>query len=637
LFKKTISSIATATLALSGAFALALPANPAAAVAVDSTFWDFGFGDPPSAKLGVVEFRDGNGDNVSLDDLEANLSVTLGFQLSAGEGYGDFKYRWQISQNVGCNHLAVDNGTLFDMPANGTISVPANLDVFYPRHAYLEVLKPNGSGQDVVVAKSGSFIVEGDAFNPGFACSPDIYVVSGVAGIVGGFEFDFSYPTGGAASLSTFTPSFQVVPFAAGSGAPASNPLFDPNGYTATTVCESGTCSVTSSILTASNQFDFAYRAEVEIVDGQMPFYSPWKVVTAAVTPLAAAAPDNGGGSGQAPPPGVPSFSDGIELEIVDEKVRVKRFGNWISGFGTNQLWVCNQPTTGSGTTQSRISNPPPTVFFSAPGKTCLGVGQNSPGDPIFGITAGLDFDVRSWRVNDFGAQRSYAELLERAGGESFVHFVLITETFASGSEYAFWSDSVSFLGQQSSSTGDVARMVPFTGPTLNTPAIPSGVRAGSALTIPGSNLSGVTKVEIGGLDAQVKVNSAGELEIVVPAGLASGTYDIVLTSSEGRVTVQSAITVSAGAGLGAAGESRPSTKRMDDSSAKVYFYGAVGAGKIQFLLNGREIAWVNATDASDRKLVDGYLVRTVTLEAGKNVIEVLVDGVQVRRTVYSN
>jgi hypothetical protein len=187
--------------------------------------------------------------------------------------------------------------------------------------------------------------------------------------------------------------------------------------------------------------------------------------------------------------------------------------------------------------------------------------------------------------------------------------------------------------------SGDVVRSAPavFTGPIVNTPAIPVGVTPGSKLTLTGSNLSGVTKVEIGGLDAQVKVNAAGELEIVVPAGLAAGTYDIVLTSSEGRVTVQSAITIRAGAGLGAAGESRPSTKRMDDSSAKVYFYGAVGAGKIQFMLNGREIAWVNATDASDRKLTDGYLVRTVTLEPGKNVIEVLVDGVQVRRTVYSN
>jgi hypothetical protein len=170
------------------------------------------------------------------------------------------------------------------------------------------------------------------------------------------------------------------------------------------------------------------------------------------------------------------------------------------------------------------------------------------------------------------------------------------------------------------------------------------------SVTIPGSNLSGVTKVEIGGLDAQVKVNSAGEIEIVVPAGLAAGTYDIVLTSSEGRVTVQSAITIRAGAGLGAAGESRPSTKRMDDSSAKIYFYGAVGAGKIQFYLNGVEVGWVRAIDETDpklRTLATGpsggpsvgkpYFVRTAQLERGrKNILEIYVEGERVRRVAYT-
>jgi hypothetical protein len=340
---------------------------------------------------------------------------------------------------------------------------------------------------------------------------------------------------------------------------------------------------------------------------------------------------------GFSPPPAAPSFSVGIELKVVNEKLEFASLGSWSSGTPSNFLFVCDQPTTGSGTTESRQQGVPPTSFFGVAGKNCLGVGENSPGAPISDLTSASKLDVKTWRVNDSGAQRSYAELLERAGGEAFVHFALQTETYANGLAYAFWSDSVSFLGQQSSATGDVARMVPFTGPTLNTPAIPSGVRAGSALTIPGSNLSGVTKVEIGGLDAQVKVNASGELEIVVPAGLAAGTYDIVLTSSEGRVTVQSAITIRAGAGLGAAGESRPSTKRIDSSSAKVYFYGAVGAGKVQILLNGKEVGWVNASDASDAKLRDGRFVRTLTLAAGKNVIQVLVDGKQVRRTVYTN
>jgi hypothetical protein len=129
-----------------------------------------------------------------------------------------------------------------------------------------------------------------------------------------------------------------------------------------------------------------------------------------------------------------------------------------------------------------------------------------------------------------------------------------------------------------------------------------------------------------------VKVTAAGELEIVVPSGLAAGVYDLVLTSSEGRVTVQGALTVAE-----AVGEARPSTRRYTEDSVKTYVYDVVGAGKVQILLNGKEVAWVNASEATDRKLRDGSFVRTLNLEPGKNVIEVLVDGVQVRRTVYSN
>jgi hypothetical protein len=44
----------------------------------------------------------------------------------------------------------------------------------------------------------------------------------------------------------------------------------------------------------------------------------------------------------------------------------------------------------------------------------------------------------------------------------------------------------------------------------------------------------------------------------------------------------------------------------------------------------------VNATDANDSKLFNGYLVRTVELAEGKNVIEVFVDGVRVDRKAYT-
>lgn len=70
-----------------------------------------------------------------------------------------------------------------------------------------------------------------------------------------------------------------------------------------------------------------------------------------------------------------------------------------------------------------------------------------------------------------------------------------------------------------------------------------------------------------------------------------------------------------------------------------------MGAGKVQFKFNGKEIAWVPAVDATDPKLrviTEGpmaganYLVRTVNLKAGKDLLEVYVDGVRTTRTAYS-
>lgn len=81
-------------------------------------------------------------------------------------------------------------------------------------------------------------------------------------------------------------------------------------------------------------------------------------------------------------------------------------------------------------------------------------------------------------------------------------------------------------------------------------------------------------------------------------------------------------------------------TKLQADGTAKMYAKNIVGAGKVQFFHNGKEIAWVRAADALNPKLraANGafYLVRTVELVAGKNVLEVYIDGERVRRTAYS-
>jgi len=81
-------------------------------------------------------------------------------------------------------------------------------------------------------------------------------------------------------------------------------------------------------------------------------------------------------------------------------------------------------------------------------------------------------------------------------------------------------------------------------------------------------------------------------------------------------------------------------TKRKADGYAKVYSKNVIGVGKVQFYLNGREIAWIRAVDETNPKLrtANGfhYLVRTVELELGKNVIEIYVDEDRVRRVAYT-
>jgi hypothetical protein len=74
----------------------------------------------------------------------------------------------------------------------------------------------------------------------------------------------------------------------------------------------------------------------------------------------------------------------------------------------------------------------------------------------------------------------------------------------------------------------------------------------------------------------------------------------------------------------------------MFDGTVNMYVRGAVGAGKITFHHNGREVAWIRAIDATDPKINIGQdgMVRTRTLVKGRNVFEIKVDGVTVVRRI---
>jgi hypothetical protein len=243
--------------------------------------------------------------------------------------------------------------------------------------------------------------------------------------------------------------------------------------------------------------------------------------------------------------------------------------------------------------------------------------------------------------VNATNLQTAYAS----TGNSVFVPYdptvhggyIALVSLATNGANTSYGVSTATQTHVDSASLAPAEATTPYTGPIVTPPAAVS-FRPGGKAVLPGSNLSGVSKVSVAGLDADVKINSAGELEITVPSSLKPGVYDLVIVSDSGTLTVQDGIRVAAGSSsVGATSEARPSTKLKEDNTVKVWVFDVVGAGKVQIKHNGKEIAWVNTTDSSDSKLTSGYLVRTVDLAPGKNVIEVFVDGVRVDRKAYSN
>jgi hypothetical protein len=179
-----------------------------------------------------------------------------------------------------------------------------------------------------------------------------------------------------------------------------------------------------------------------------------------------------------------------------------------------------------------------------------------------------------------------------------------------------------------------------YSGPILEAPVSGFEFAPGSKVNFSGSALSGVTSGSISGLDALLKVVSDSELEITIPTGLESGSYDLVLVSDSGQLTVQSALRVRASSKVLVESGLRVLSKPHGTGMVKTYAIDVVGAGKVQFMLNGKEIAWVNAVSSLDPKLRTAgdksYLVRTIDLAAGQNLIEILVGGVSVHQASLS-
>ena len=181
-----------------------------------------------------------------------------------------------------------------------------------------------------------------------------------------------------------------------------------------------------------------------------------------------------------------------------------------------------------------------------------------------------------------------------------------------------------------------------YVGPVITSVAPLTFGRLGGEVTLTGQNLDTVSRIQVDGQDLVLRSVAANRISATVPAGLSAGLKSLDFTSDFGRLTVADLIRISADG----AGAVRGWTVAQPGAlTAKVYARGLVGAGKVTFVVNGREVAWVRASDTSDPKLrvpTSGpmagvsYLVRTVPLVAGKNVIEIYVEGERVRRVAYT-
>jgi hypothetical protein len=292
--------------------------------------------------------------------------------------------------------------------------------------------------------------------------------------------------------------------------------------------------------------------------------------------------------------------------------------GNYANWPTLTQIAVCKNPIV------SEVTSPQARSFLNAGICVFLFTTAVSDNDPANRIPA---TDLSN-AYADTGQNRPRYNPVTHG-----VNFLALTFAFSSGNPYAVATATV-----QASASSPESVSTPYTGPIVQAPGAVRPVASGTKMVLEGSNLSGVSKATIGGKDASVKVNSSSELELTVPAGLEAGTYDLVISSDSGLLTVQDAIVISGSAIATETIQStaRPSTKLKEDNTVKVHVFNVVGAGKVQIMLNGEEVAWINTNDPDDSKLLNEYLVRTLELADGKNVIEIWVNGVRIDRKAYT-
>jgi len=176
----------------------------------------------------------------------------------------------------------------------------------------------------------------------------------------------------------------------------------------------------------------------------------------------------------------------------------------------------------------------------------------------------------------------------------------------------------------------------PYLGPVVKSV---SDAAAGSTVYVTGQTLGTVTSVEVDGIKISVTDATPNAFSFKLPASVAPGVKDLKVLSSFGFLTAQASLRVLSPNESTQGTRGQWSKLQANGNSVKLYAKAPVNQGKIQFFKDGKEIAWIRATDLSDPKLsfasTTPYLVRTVNLTPGKNRFEIKIDGQRVWFATY--
>jgi hypothetical protein len=140
------------------------------------------------------------------------------------------------------------------------------------------------------------------------------------------------------------------------------------------------------------------------------------------------------------------------------------------------------------------------------------------------------------------------------------------------GMTYEFEVFATNSIGDGAVATYSITMPAPpstgeYVGPMV-TKVMPNPAKPGALIVISGSSLDSVQSVAIAGRQLEFSIASANVVSAKLPANIAEGLYDIVITSSYGRLTVQDALRISlASTEIDGESEQEPDAETQDDGS----------------------------------------------------------------------